>query len=191
MRLHAICCVAVLACGSADKKPGQNQVSGTIAGRALAAQDAASVQGAFHGFGFSGSSTLVQIADYANLCSLESSNHALANSSHLDLVLAQIDTSGGATPPSVPGIYVVTPLSQNPNVAGTLRAQVWFAWYGASCFKESWASGTSGAVTVLEVSAAGIQGTFDVFLDSGDHVTGSFDAPDCAGMDPNRSQTCP
>ena len=41
---------------------------------------------------------------------------------------------------------------------------------------------TVGQVVVTGVDDAGIRGTFDLTYASGDHLTGSFDAPTCQGM---------
>jgi len=42
------------------------------------------------------------------------------------------------------------------------------------------ATGTSGTVTITSADSCSVVGTFDVMLDSGDHITGSFTAPRCA-----------
>lgn len=44
------------------------------------------------------------------------------------------------------------------------------------------ASGTSGTVTLSSVSGNRFSGSFDLVLDSGDHVTGSFDPQECPAL---------
>lgn len=44
------------------------------------------------------------------------------------------------------------------------------------------AAGTSGTVTLTSVSGNRFSGNFDLVLDSGDHVTGSFDPEECPAL---------
>ncbi|HSN25222.1 MAG TPA: hypothetical protein VLT45_03020, partial [Kofleriaceae bacterium] len=47
----------------------------------------------------------------------------------------------------------------------------------------------SGMVVLTGVSGGTFSGTFDVVMDSGDHVTGTFDAPTCTEQR-NPDPTC-
>ncbi len=47
----------------------------------------------------------------------------------------------------------------------------------------------SGTVVLTGVSGGTFTGTFDVVMDSGDHVTGTFDAPTCSEQR-NPEPTC-
>jgi len=44
------------------------------------------------------------------------------------------------------------------------------------------ATGATGTVTLTSVNNGAYAGSFDVVMDSGDHVTGSFNAANCAGI---------
>lgn len=52
----------------------------------------------------------------------------------------------------------------------------------ANCQLASSALGNSGTVTLSSVGGGSYSGTFDVTFSTGDHVTGSFDASNCAGF---------
>lgn len=174
-----------------------NSVNGTFKGAyTLAAKDAVFNVGEWsNGFGqFYGPTTGIEISDYASLCSYESLAQAPPNTQVLVLVLGTIDSAGNASAATAPGDYLIPTSWADCRTPNTLRAAAWWEFGGASCFKAATDSAMTGTghVVVTSVSAARITGTFDiVFTPSGDHVTGSFDAASCAGINLNRNLSCP
>lgn len=189
--LLAACC----ACGGGGSGSASqtNQIHGAIASQAFTAKDAVSVTGSWHGFSFMGTSTAIAISDYAALCTFETGSQQPPNTQQLLLVLAQVDSSGRATPPNTTGEF--------PILSGTGAgswAQAWYEHGGSGpsgsldCFRSGASySATSGKVVVTSISSGAVSGTFDLTLTSGDHITGTFDAPTCAGANLNNSLYCP
>jgi hypothetical protein len=197
-----IAAVACLACGdgggettTATTTTG-NVVNGTIDGTyTLAAKDAVFNVGDWS-IGapvFDGPSTGVVISDFGSLCGYESQDQAPPNTQTLTLALGMIDTNGNASAATATGDYVIPPLSADYRAPNTLRAAVWWEFAGPSCSGAAAENGSNGNGHVLltAVSAARIAGTFDVVFTTGDHVTGSFDAPSCSGVNLNRRLSCP
>jgi hypothetical protein len=83
--------------------------------------------------------------------------------------------------PTAAGTYsIYQGTGTSPPKAASLSAIV----FDATC-KEITGDGakaTTGTVTLTAVSGTKYNGTFDVALDSGDHVTGSFEPEECPGL---------
>ncbi len=185
---------ACSACGGSGSQT--NQVHGTIFSQPFAAKDAVSATGSWsNGFSFVGSSLAVEISDYATLCTYDTNSQQPPNTQQLDLVLAQVDTSGNATPPTSTGEFPIL-----SSAAAGFWSQAWYEHGGSGpsgsldCFKTGTSysySATSGKVVVTSISSGAVSGTFDLVLTSGDHITGSFNASACAGTNLNSSLYCP
>ncbi|MBS2030982.1 MAG: hypothetical protein JST54_23975 [Deltaproteobacteria bacterium] len=135
---------------------GSATVTGTILGASFTPQDAISE--------VSSSSTFVVLTSYSGVCALAMAdpNASKANSSTL-----VFDFSGGAT-------------ARAFSAPNDVDAQ--FANFDATCGSPSGESASGGTVTVTRADATGIDGTFDLFMDSATtgHITGTFSAPTCA-----------
>lgn len=92
------------------------------------------------------------------------------------LLLVVSDNQGNASHvPTMPGTYTVT------SSATAHEAVVEANILDGMCLNDADnpVLGTSGSVQLISVDGGTFSGTFDVQLDSGDHITGSFDAPTC------------
>ena len=96
----------------------------------------------------------------------------------LILALADIDGSGVAAAADTPGEYSVVGEQQ---VNSMRAAKVYYQYDDSSC-NASKAFGASGKVTVTSADpgSGGLTGTFDVTLNTGDHLSGQFNSAGCA-----------
>jgi hypothetical protein len=161
------CAAAFAACGGSSGDGGLGggsaSVTGTVGGQGVPTTSVIGVSGTqMQG------STQVQIAgavisNFDGSCELlESPTHRQANATELVLAVA-------AVAPSVPtGTYSIGSMA--------------IAEYGAdsaTCTSTTSESAQGGSITLTNVTPTTIQGTFDVTMANGDHLTGSFDAPIC------------
>ena len=148
-------------------------VDGTVGGVPFAAKDAISHPTGPQNSLFDGPSTYVVMTDYPGACAA-----AVADEKDLGaniiFDLASIDATGAASAATTTGTYVV--VKGSPMTAGLAVVVGW-----ASSTAQQASVGTSGSLVVTALGAAGISGTFDLTFDDGSHVTGSVDAPSCAG----------
>ncbi len=137
--------------GGCGATTGTATVTGTLLGNTLTALDAVSNPG--------GGTPFVVITSWANVCSL-GLNSIKKNGSGLLFDFLN-------TPTVTVGTF---PVGANLDVQ--------YATYDATCSSPTGESSTGGSVTITKADSCGIQGTFDVTLNN-DHVTGSFNAPNC------------
>lgn len=73
---------------------------------------------------------------------------------------------------------------------GAFQTVAAFGTTDASCQTKTNETATSGTVILTSVSATTVAGSFDVKMDNGDHLTGTFDAPVCnfTPLPPNSPQ---
>jgi len=73
-----------------------------------------------------------------------------------------------------------------------LRAVVIVRSYDAECGLGSngLASASSGTVKLTAINSDTFSGSFDVMLNSGDHVTGDFDPQPCPALSGSAASTC-
>lgn len=165
-----IAIAAAAGCGN-----GGTHVDGTIKGGTFAASDAISAVFTQSAQGVSSTSATILVSTTGGVCDVISGGHAPAGSQSLVINLFDVDAKSGAvTAPSAAGTYTVaTQSSIAPHSAGV-------AWISLdkTCAKTQ-ALGVSGTVTLSSASSNGYAGSFDLTLDSGDHVTGHFDSTSC------------
>lgn len=204
--------LAVAACGSGGPSTTAVTVAGSIAGRSFGAKEAVFNLGMWsNGFGqFLGTTTAIQISDYADQCILDAKGQQPPGTQNLVLVLSENDGQGLASPVTAPGDFPIEASDADASARGARRADAWWeAGNGSApsgsfgCFRGQSASAAPGGghVTVTAVTPDRIEGTFDVTLEKGDHVTGSFGAARCGatctpgaacvGLDLNVSLRCP
>ena len=140
--------------GSSCKLTGAATLTGTFLGQTLAPKDAISYQ--------QGGMLVVGVFDYAGACALGNDLKASSN------VLAI--TYSGTTP-----LPTNTPI----DVKATQGLDAQYARYDAQCGSPQGESVTAGTITLTELDACGVAGSFDLTF-SNDHVTGTFTAPTCA-----------
>jgi hypothetical protein len=157
--------IALAACSSSTT-PGT--ISGPIKGKTFAVNDALTLA----------STTGVEIAltSNADACVPPAQQIQHPGETALLLLLSDYDAaSGKTTAPTMPAAYPVTS-SMMAHVA-IVEANILDAMCANNA--DNAALATTGTVELTGVDGGTFSGTFDVQLDSGDHVTGSFDAPTC------------
>jgi hypothetical protein len=171
-----------------DAAPPGNTVTGTLEGSPIVINDAIAHDVTASGFEFDGQSTVVMMSSFSAACPKQAASAGVPNGRLLLFGLASIDGNGKATPVSRPGTYTV--FTGFP-AASTLAAEVFYERDGASCLKVTGSQATSGKVNVTGLNP--LVATFDLKLDNGDHVSGSFKAPTCLALDANRTPVggCP
>jgi hypothetical protein len=169
-----VCMLLLAACGGSST-PSRATVNGKVAGTPILAQNAAAIV-----VRTSGTPTVdVLISNVADGCSANAAN--LRNKQVLSFGISSL--SGSALAAGDFGVYD----QQSGNIpSGT----VVFAEYhstNAGCADTTPPNtlGASGHVTVTKVNVGAggeVAGTFDLLLENGDHLKGSFDAPVCGGI---------
>jgi len=186
--------VVVAACGGdsaapdakqADAKPidgttAGTTVTGTLGGNSFGALDAVANTVTASGFDYDAMSTDVTITTFANECSLQMSQTGTPNGRILVLVMASTDAAGHSSPVSAPGAYSV--FSGTPPPSSKL-VEAYYEIDGATCLKTSSEFATAGTVTLTSATAP-MAGVFDFTFPDG-HITGKFNAPACAALNPN------
>jgi hypothetical protein len=88
-----------------------------------------------------------------------------------------------STAPPVPGTYTIID-SVTPPAPGDRRATISTNTFEAGCHDsgEHDTVGVSGSITVTRVADGILDGTFDVMLSSGDHITGTFEPVMCDAL---------
>jgi hypothetical protein len=170
---------ALGACSSDSSSPAS--LNGTIHGKSFAMKDAASGEVVVTTAGGAMLHTgAILLTSTAGTCADVDANQAHQNEKGLLLVLW--DVVGTTTnAPTQPGMYSVYQGSgTSPMKAGTVNALS----FDATCnpIAADAAKGATGTVNLTAVSGMKYSGTFDVSLDSGDHITGSFDPIECPSL---------
>ncbi|HUS28789.1 MAG TPA: hypothetical protein VMZ53_09770 [Kofleriaceae bacterium] len=123
----------------------------------------------------------IVIASTSNLCSDARANPPIDRKGQSFVVIELADTGGAATTaPSAPGTYTVY---SNSGSRPVKSASFISGAFDNACMLDDAAdaSGQSGSI-VLTAIGARFAGTYDVVLNTGDHVTGSFDAAACTEL---------
>jgi hypothetical protein len=150
--------------------------NGTVRGHQLTPADAVSGTGSLNvPPAVSINAAVVVISNTGGLCANASVGKQASNSQFF--VITLFDRIGTQTAiPTAPGTYSVTSTTKSASASyletdATCRSIAGFS-----------ALATSGTVTLTSVTSNGLVGTFDLTLNSGDRVTGSFNAPNCGGL---------
>jgi hypothetical protein len=154
--------LGALICGCGGSGPATSTtVNGTIAGAAFTAADAIGSSASGTGSNGAWTNAVATITNFSGACAAYKTKNLPASASQLDL---DVVVSGSSVSPGTyqvsggsPGASVVF----NHDMPGQVYAQ-------------------SGSVTLDTVSTSTINGSFDVTLTNGDHLTGSFVAPICS-----------
>ncbi len=164
--------VGIVGCGG-----GSGSGSFTIRGQSFSpAETISTVQ--------TNSSTSVGVVIFSGrsgICALAASNTNPKNTKGLIIVLS----NNGAAP--IAGAYTVTTTFSAGKIA---IAQ--FVSYDNTCndITAQEANGASGTVTLTSVSGNALAGTFDITLDSCDHITGGFTGTGCVIPSSTGTATC-
>jgi hypothetical protein len=182
MNLHSVLVAAAavsFACGGGVGV----SVNGTVKGQSLKPADTVSapVTVALTGGGTASLAGVV-ISDVSGLCAKAGSNTTPKSAHILFLGAGDVNpTSFQITAASTTGTYSIY------GGSGAPPAKVAYASFftfdsGCTQITTQSASATSGTVTLTSVNNGSYSGNFDVTFDSGDHVTGSFSASNCANL---------
>jgi hypothetical protein len=163
--------------GCSETTAGSGTVLGSVRGQVFSAVDAMA------GTRISGTDGFADIvlADRAGLCAA-ASQYWFRKNLHMVRIDLYESTAQGDRAPSGPGTYTVV------SIGGPISARR--AYVDARTTDENCAvvasqsaKATSGTVTLSRVSTGSYAGILDITLESGDRLTGSFDAPDCPAID--------
>jgi hypothetical protein len=195
---------AALACntgGGGSAAVGSATINGNINGHAFQAADAiaANVMVPIQNTTTTASSGLVAIASNSGLCADVNANKEPKSTQYLLLAFTDVNpTTGQTSTPTAPGVYVVS------SGTGLPPPKVAIAFYNqtdASCrdVPGAFETAVSGTITLSSVNNGSYSGSFDLAMGGGatgpaDHITGSFNAPNCPGVaiiiNQNRNTTC-
>ncbi|HEX8107960.1 MAG TPA: hypothetical protein VF516_09550 [Kofleriaceae bacterium] len=167
------------ACGGGGSSAG-GALSGTVHGQSIMIDDAVSAAVTTDIVGVTIHGAAIVMANAKDLCSDAMSNTSHPNERGVFIVLTDINGMTFNTP-TAPGTYSIY------QGTGTPPAKTAFfdvSATDATCkdVAAQDASATSGTVTLTSVSGNRFSGNFDLVLDSGDHVTGSFDPSECPAV---------
>jgi hypothetical protein len=177
------------ACATNSPGSGSATVDGTIRGKTFTLLDAISAS-----YTTTASSTAgrIVLTSTANACDDTTKNIDHPNEYVINLIVSDMATGETRTAPTTPGTYTITSLLSTtpPAKAAVLYTNVGDATCGYDASLSSTAN--TGTVVLSAVDGDQFSGTFDVMLDSGDHVLGSFEPQACAGFkqNPASSPTC-
>ena len=178
MRIALVVFVALgLSCGgSSGPATGTAAFSGSVRGQSLTPHDATASVLSFSANGVPGSAAFIAITSSSGLCSMLSGGKEPKSTRYLVLTAFQVQPNYSAAPPPAPGVYSVGALSIENAVALITATD-------ASCqvVTPETVAATSGSITFTSVGNR-YAGSFDLTFGLGDHVTGTFDAPVCAGL---------
>jgi hypothetical protein len=158
-----LCSLAVAACsGSATSSGGKASVAGTAGGKPVPATDVVAIVETADG-GAAPVAVAIAITNLAGACGVLERGGNPANVTNLNFLFV-------SATPLHPGSY---PIGAPSN--GTSQYSETNAMCGTSLVEDA----TTGSVTLTGVSASLLEGTFDVTMGNGDHLTGTFSAPVC------------
>jgi hypothetical protein len=176
MRLVSIVASAavVLSCGGSDA-PVQK-----IGGVPFTARDATSGVISLSSLGIAavqGSTAVIGISSVTSLCSRLVSGTEAKSAQYLVLAPFRLQPDRSTIPPPAPGTYVVGGIALDNAVAV-------FSTTDAACVPvaANTVRATSGQITLTAVGSR-YAGSYDLNFGA-DHVSGTFDAPVCSGVDP-------
>lgn len=168
------------ACGGGGSSSGGGALSGTVHGQSIGIEDAISAAVTTSVGGLTIHAAAIAMGTTKDLCSDAMSNTLHPNEKLVLVLLADVNgTTFNA--PTASGMYSVYQGSGAfPAKSAFFQVEV----TDATCkdVTAQSAGGTSGTVTLSSVSGNQFSGNFDLVLDSGDHVTGSFDPQECPAL---------
>jgi hypothetical protein len=197
IRKDVLACASLALCaacggGSTTFATGSATLTGTIGGQPMTGRDAVS---AIVGAGTAQSAALIVLTNAANQCSLFTNHQAVRNGQLIAIgVGTQSGTQSGTTSiPPVVGSYPVYTSTGSATASGPVAVAV-FSTTDASCHSTTPfpPEGTTGHVDITSVAASGYVGTVDITFSNGEHVTGNFNAANCAALNNlTPSTSCP
>jgi hypothetical protein len=178
MRAFAVSFVCVCAavglgaCGGATTSGSQKvSVTGQVAGEPVTTTDTVAIVESGAAFGLAnGQAVEIAITNVPNTCAVLQRHGDPANATSLSFGVTSL------TGPVAAGTYPVVPGASGSSAAS---AEGGYATTDAQCNDKTSIAAASGSVTFSTISSSVVEGTFDIVLAGGDHVSGSFNAPVC------------
>jgi hypothetical protein len=154
-----------------DTEGASTIVSGTVGGAVVSTNSTIAIVGPLvETFGaFTSSGVTVLASNLADACSVAQGQSNPPGAQTLYLLV-------GSPGPVVPGTYGI---STAPPVAGGNVAAVVYETDDATCSTTSAVAAHAGSITLSTIDSATVGGTFDVIMDTGDELSGTFRAPLC------------
>jgi hypothetical protein len=173
---------ALCACGTST---GTGTVVGTAKGQAFDVHDAISAQVRVSETSANAHVAMVLMGNASGLCDDVTNGTQTKSFVGVQLTMFVADITGVIVPPS-PGDFTIGAACGNAASWATIVTD-------ATCTEltASEAMATSGTVTLTKISGNVFDGTYDVTLDSGDHVTGKFSPVGCGGLQTRVDATTP
>jgi hypothetical protein len=134
------------------------------------------------GAGGSSGEALIVLSTAASVCSDATAMPPISRKGSRSMVITLLDVNGGTTAaPTAPGSYTIYSNSGSQPPKEALFDMVGLD-SGCQQVDADGAQGQSGTVTLTSITGGVFKGSFDVVLNTGDHVTGTFDPTACAGL---------
>jgi hypothetical protein len=129
-----------------------------------------------------GGEAVIVVSSVATACSDDGAAPPIERKGSRAMTIRLMDVANGmTTTPAAPGTYTIY-----PNSGSQPPKEALLEMYGLddTCQQvdAQSAQGQSGSVTLTSVAGGVFKGTFDVTLNTGDHLTGSFDPTACAAL---------
>jgi hypothetical protein len=168
---------ALLSCGggSSGPTPGSATFQGTVRGNPVTMADATSAEIQPSSSARNG---VVVVSSASAICASLGTGKEPKSSQHLIVAVAEFNGTT-VTAPTGPGVF---PIVFGPT--STRGAIATFVSTDATCqdpAAPNGAAATGGTITLTAVGAT-YSGSFDLTLDTTDHITGTFTAPGCNGL---------
>lgn len=173
--------VSAVACGGGS-------YSGSVHGQPFQPVDALST--VVKDFGGNTPLTLV-ISDTAGACANSSANQRQKNARILMLLVQHYEpTLGRSVSPDAAGVYLIEEWSDPNHEAKFARG--FLQQSDASCnpIASDDSAIVSGSITFDSAKAGSYEGSYDLMLTGGDHITGRFSAPDCPAFNDQAGKIC-
>ncbi|HEX4416296.1 MAG TPA: hypothetical protein VH165_00280 [Kofleriaceae bacterium] len=167
------------ACGGGSSAGG-GALTGAVHGQSIMIDDVISAAVTTTVAGVSIHAAAIFMATSKDLCSDAMSNTEHPNEKASVILLTDINGTTFNTPTAT-GTYAIFQGSGTPPAKSAFFNVL---VEDATCkdVTAQEAAGTSGTVTLTSFSGNQFSGNFDLVLDSGDHVTGSFDPSECPAL---------
>jgi hypothetical protein len=169
----AIVLSALVACGGGGDA---GSVSGTVHGTSISVSDSISAAVMINSNQHAAAIALTSTADACG----EVTNRVTHPSEKVVIITVADYANLTLTTPTAPGTYSIYQGGSAPPKAATL--QVTFSDLNCADIANMDAKATSGTVTLTSVSGNAFDGTFDVVMDSSDHIRGSFHPSECPAI---------
>ena len=146
------------------------------------------------GAGGSSGEALIVLSSTASACSDAGAMPPVERKGSRAMTITLMDVTNGTTAaPTAPGTYTIYP---NTGSQPPKEALLDMIGLDGTCQQvdADAAQGQSGTVTLTLVAGGVFKGSYDVVLNTGDHVTGSFDPSACPALQsitaPTQSPAC-